>query len=191
MLVKGRALTLMLVGMSLVIRCHRPGSRRPHHNRTRVDNKTSVAAPGSNWAIPDIAPRPPVLRVEGVAQAVAEEVQREQRDGEERRREDQAAALLKVCRRLPCDAPASRPGDRRRFIHRRQIAVWQGGRGCGDGAGSTVVRDQILAKRKIADIKAGVPRPRLSDPPSNSTNVTCGLRETPRGELHSHRRLRS
>jgi len=38
-----------------------------------------------------------------------------------------AAALLKVCRHLPCDAPASRPGDRRRFIHRRQIAVWHGG----------------------------------------------------------------
>jgi glutathione-specific gamma-glutamylcyclotransferase len=34
------------------------------------------------------------------------------------------AALLKVCRRLPFDAPVTRPGDRRRFIHRRQIAVW-------------------------------------------------------------------
>jgi glutathione-specific gamma-glutamylcyclotransferase len=37
------------------------------------------------------------------------------------------AALLEVCRRLPCDAPVSRPGERRRFIHRRQIAVWHGG----------------------------------------------------------------
>ncbi len=37
------------------------------------------------------------------------------------------AALLKVCRRLPFDAPISRPGDRRRFTHRRQMAVWQGG----------------------------------------------------------------
>jgi glutathione-specific gamma-glutamylcyclotransferase len=34
------------------------------------------------------------------------------------------AALLQVCRRLPFDAPVSRPGERRRFIHRRQIAVW-------------------------------------------------------------------
>ena len=37
------------------------------------------------------------------------------------------AALLKACRRLPFDAPVTRPGDRRRFIHRRQIAVWRGG----------------------------------------------------------------
>ena len=37
-----------------------------------------------------------------------------------------AAALLKVCRRLPFDAPVTRPGERRRFIHRRQIAVWHG-----------------------------------------------------------------
>ena len=34
------------------------------------------------------------------------------------------ASLLKVCRRLPFDAPVSRPGARRKFIHRRQIAVW-------------------------------------------------------------------
>ena len=38
-----------------------------------------------------------------------------------------AAALLKVCRRQPVAAAASRPGDRRRFIHRRQIAVWHSG----------------------------------------------------------------
>jgi glutathione-specific gamma-glutamylcyclotransferase len=36
------------------------------------------------------------------------------------------ASLLKVCRRLPFDAPVSRPGERRRFIHRRQIAIWAG-----------------------------------------------------------------
>ena len=35
-----------------------------------------------------------------------------------------AAALLKVCQRLPFDAAVSRPGERRRFIHRRQLAVW-------------------------------------------------------------------
>ena len=38
-----------------------------------------------------------------------------------------AAALLHVTRREPCIAAASRPGERRRFIHRRQIAVWHGG----------------------------------------------------------------
>ena len=38
-----------------------------------------------------------------------------------------AAALLKVARRLPCKVAVSRPGDRRRFIHRRQLAVWHGG----------------------------------------------------------------
>ena len=37
------------------------------------------------------------------------------------------AALLNVCRRLPCTAVPSRPGERRRFIHRRQIAVWHSG----------------------------------------------------------------
>jgi glutathione-specific gamma-glutamylcyclotransferase len=36
------------------------------------------------------------------------------------------ASLLKVCRRMPFDAPVTRPGDRRRFIHRRQIAMWAG-----------------------------------------------------------------
>jgi glutathione-specific gamma-glutamylcyclotransferase len=34
------------------------------------------------------------------------------------------AGLLKVCRRLPFEAAVSRPGERRRFIHRRQLAVW-------------------------------------------------------------------
>lgn len=37
------------------------------------------------------------------------------------------AALLNVCRALPCDAPVSRPGSRRRFIYRRQIAKWRSG----------------------------------------------------------------
>jgi glutathione-specific gamma-glutamylcyclotransferase len=33
-------------------------------------------------------------------------------------------ALFKVCRRLPFRAAVSRPGERRRFLHRRQLAVW-------------------------------------------------------------------
>lgn len=37
-----------------------------------------------------------------------------------------AAALLNTVRRRPCIADRSRPGERRRFIHRRQIAVWHG-----------------------------------------------------------------
>ena len=36
------------------------------------------------------------------------------------------ASLLKVRRRLPFAAPISRPGARRKFIHRRQIAIWSG-----------------------------------------------------------------
>jgi glutathione-specific gamma-glutamylcyclotransferase len=35
------------------------------------------------------------------------------------------AALLSIWRRQPFHAPVSRPGARRRFIHRRQIAVWR------------------------------------------------------------------
>ena len=38
-----------------------------------------------------------------------------------------AAALLKSCRQRPCIAARSRPGERRRFIHRRQLAVWHAG----------------------------------------------------------------
>lgn len=34
------------------------------------------------------------------------------------------AALLKLCRRLPVDAPRLKVGERRRFIHRRQISAW-------------------------------------------------------------------
>jgi len=49
------------------------------------------------------------------------------RGGSEGLASPRVAALLKVCRRLPCAAAISRPGDRRRFIHRRQIAVWHGG----------------------------------------------------------------
>jgi glutathione-specific gamma-glutamylcyclotransferase len=49
------------------------------------------------------------------------------RGGAEGLASPRAAALLKVCQRLPFDAAPSRPGDRRRFIHRRQIAVWHGG----------------------------------------------------------------
>lgn len=49
------------------------------------------------------------------------------RDGGDGLASPRAASLLKVCRRLPFDAAVSRPGDRRRFIHRRQIAVWRGG----------------------------------------------------------------
>ncbi|MEQ1611775.1 MAG: gamma-glutamylcyclotransferase, partial [Hyphomicrobiaceae bacterium] len=37
------------------------------------------------------------------------------------------AALLNICRRIPCKVATSRPGERRRFIHRRQIAVWRSG----------------------------------------------------------------
>lgn len=35
-----------------------------------------------------------------------------------------AAALLKLCRRLPVDVPRLKLGERRRFIHRRQISAW-------------------------------------------------------------------
>ncbi len=49
------------------------------------------------------------------------------RDSVEGLASPRAAALLKICRRHPFDAAVSRPGDRRRFIHRRQIAVWSGG----------------------------------------------------------------
>lgn len=35
-----------------------------------------------------------------------------------------AAALLKICRYQPVDAPRLKLGERRRFIHRRQISAW-------------------------------------------------------------------
>ena len=35
-----------------------------------------------------------------------------------------AAALLKICRRQLVDAPRLKLGERRRFIHRRQISAW-------------------------------------------------------------------
>ncbi len=35
-----------------------------------------------------------------------------------------SAALLKICRHLPIEAPRLKPGERRRFIHRRQISAW-------------------------------------------------------------------
>lgn len=35
-----------------------------------------------------------------------------------------AAALLKLCRRQPVEAPRLKLGERRRFIHRRQISAW-------------------------------------------------------------------
>jgi cation transport protein ChaC len=35
-----------------------------------------------------------------------------------------AAALLKICRHLPVDVPHLKLGERRRFIHRRQISAW-------------------------------------------------------------------
>lgn len=49
------------------------------------------------------------------------------RGGQQGHASARAAALLAVARRRPCKVAVSRPGERRRFIHRRQIAVWHGG----------------------------------------------------------------
>lgn len=49
------------------------------------------------------------------------------RGGAEGNTSPRVAALLNVACRLPCVVPPCRPGERRRFIHRRQIAVWRGG----------------------------------------------------------------